>query len=143
MDEFTGINPNSQHQLWGRWTFVVMASSIQPSQQEVLHNARKYFRMAFPAAWGRYRCDVQVTPMAALYAIIAELEGPDVRDLAFVERIKIDFEDKFVKRGFGPSASLARFEVSLLAGDAQDGKPPAQLLVMPRMAPGVKMLPKQ
>lgn len=68
---------------------------------------------------------------AAPYGITLEIEGPAVHDVALREYVKKDFTEKFVGQGFGVGARLVGFEAGLLAGDAQDGKPPAQFLVVP------------
>ncbi|MGH7184698.1 MAG: hypothetical protein ACREIB_00235 [Pseudomonadota bacterium] len=125
------IDPNSQHQLWSRWIFGVEASLAKlPPVKECADNARRYFAKGFQSTVGRVRCDQQGT----YYCFIVEIEGPPGHDLEYVESVKRNFVERFMAQGFGPSARLVRFEVGILAGDQQDGKPPDQMLVMPGLA---------
>lgn len=125
---FGTMDPNSQHQRWSRWVFGIEANPTKcPDHLVVVDNARRYFRKAFKTV-GRVRCDRQGT----YYCLIVEIEGPPAHDPGFVDALKRDFAERFLAAGFGASARLTRFEVALLAGDAEDGRPPDQMLVMPR-----------
>lgn len=127
-EAYQGMDPNSQHQLWSSWVFGIQASPTKrPDVREVVDNARRYFTTVFHSTTGRVRCDEQ----GGYYVVIIEIERPPAHDVTFASRVRDDFRERFVKQGFGPKAQLVRFEVSILAGDQQDGKPPDQLLVMP------------
>jgi hypothetical protein len=121
------MDPNSQHQRWSRWIFGIQATpQKRPAVLEVVDNARRYFTARFHSA-GQVRCDEQ----DGYYCLVLEIEGPDAHDPEVVARVQADFTQRFMAPGFGQGATLVRFTVGLLAGDAEDGRPPAQLLVMP------------
>ena len=135
-----GMDPNSSHQVWSRWTFVfrVRQDMSEVGVKEVTDNARRFFAAGFGSTAGRVRCDAQqiATPTPAQQGtwhvvVTLEIEGPPVHDPDLRTSVKADFREHFVKEGFGPSARFIDFSAGLLAGDVQDGKPPAQLLVMP------------
>lgn len=127
---FGVMDPNSQHQRWSRWIFGIEANPAKcPDHMAVVDNARRYFRKAFKTV-GRVRCDQQGT----YYCLVVEIEGPPAHDPGYVESLKRDFTERFLAAGFGASARLTRFDVALLAGDAEDGTPPDQMLVMPHVA---------
>lgn len=127
---FGGMDPNSTHQLWSRWQFGIKAhASKRPNFVIVAENARVYFKKLFGVV-GRARCDQQDLH----YLVTCEIEGPPAHDPDYVERVKQDFIERFMRQGFGPSARLERFEVMVLAGSKQDGQPADQLLVMPHFS---------
>lgn len=128
---YGGIDPNSQHQLWSRWIFRIDAPvEKRPPVDEVVANARRYVAKLFHSTIGRVRCDQQ----GGRYVLIVEIEGPPAHDPAYVARVIEDVRTRFVAQGFGPRARLTDTVVGILAGDTQDGQPPAQLIVMPRLA---------
>lgn len=132
------------------------------SETEIADNARRFFSKGFFnvnfGTCGRVRCDrfVHLSSSATVeygkgafgrfeqprsvmpeykrvcYGLVLEIEGPPAHDPGLVEKVRQQFADVFVAQGFGHGARLTRFEVGVLAGDQQDGKPPDQLLVMPR-----------
>ena len=122
------MDPNSQHQMWSRWVFGVLASTKHPDRLVCVDNFRRWCRMGFQSSVGRARCDLR----RAYYRFVLEIEGPPVHDPAFVESVRQQFVERFMAPGFGPGARLLRFRTKLLAGDRQDGTPPDQLLVMPQ-----------
>jgi hypothetical protein len=123
------MDPNSQHQIWSRWIFGVDASPTKlPTVDECIDNLRRFFKAGFKSV-GRVRCDQQGT----YYSIVVEVEGPPVHDPEYVLSVRQNFVDNLMLKGFGPSAQLKTFEAGLLAGDAEDGKPPTQMLVMPQL----------
>lgn len=124
------LDPNSQHQMWSRWIFGVKVdgpAQRRPLVQEVVDNARKYFAVGFQSTVGRVRCDEQ----DGYYVIVLEIEGVPAHDPDLRRRVQVDFEQRFMRPGFGSTAVLSRFTCGILAGDCQDGTPPTQLLVMP------------
>ena len=133
---FGAIDPNSEHQLWSRWTFGVEASPAKlPDVDECADNARRYFAKGFRSTIGRVRCDRQGT----YYVFVVEIEGPPGHDPDYADAVKRDFTERFMAQGFGPGARLVRFVVGVLAGDQQDGRPPEQLLVMPGLASAARL----
>lgn len=127
-----GVDPNSQHQLWSRWIFGVASGKADDAPgvplQLIIDNARRFFRQGFKTTIGQVRCDKQ----GSYYTLIVEVEGPTAHDPQYRYHVKEEFEHRFMRPGFGPRATLRVFEVGILCGDQQDGKPPDQLLVMPR-----------
>jgi len=140
------IDPNSQHQMWSRWIFGIHADAIaagaaaasfgkRPSVREVVDNARSYFAKLFHSTVGRVRCDEE----RGYYVLTLEIEGVPAHDLDLRVHVERDFCRRFMTPGFGPTATLSRYVVGVLAGDCQDGKPPIQLLVMPWLDASAKL----
>jgi hypothetical protein len=138
---FGTMDPNSQHQRWSRWVFGIEASPRKlPSRLSVLDNARRYFAAGFQSTAGRVKCQLLRTPLdvkfarrATYYLLSIDIEGPPAHDPAYQKSVRQDFAKKFVAGGFGFSARLVKFEVQILAGDQQDGRPADQLLVLPTL----------
>ena len=128
---FGTMDPNSQHQIWSRWIFGVEANPQKlPKARVCAENARTYFAKLFRSTVGRVRCDAQGT----YYCFVAEMEGPPAHDPAYARSVRRGFRSRFMAQGFGAGARLVRFDVAVLAGDTQDGKPPEQMLVMPPLS---------
>jgi hypothetical protein len=128
-----GLNPNSEHQRWSRWVWLVRADRKRPTKAEVIDNLRRWCRAGFKTTVGRVRCDVVVNGQGTFYRMAAEIEGPVAHDTEYRQAVFHDFRVKMVEGGFGYGAGLVRQDVTLLAGDAEDGKPRTQLLVMPSL----------
>lgn len=125
------LDPNTQHQLWSRWDALIVSPepTRRPPLNEVVENARCYVALAFKSRMGRVRGEQS----GARYRLVVEIEGPPAHDPGYVGAWRRDFLRRFVRQGFGPSADLVRLEVSILAGDAQDGSPPSQVIVLPHL----------
>lgn len=138
------IDPNSQHQMWSRWSFLVQPNGvIEPLVKEVSYNAGKYFIKLFGSSVGRCRCEVaRGIRLPTRYRVIIEIEGPPAHDSEFQARVKADFTQRFMRPGFGVDAQLVDYEVAILAGDRQEGKPPDQMLVMPKAILMTDVLPR-
>ncbi|MEO8481091.1 MAG: hypothetical protein ABI634_02705 [Acidobacteriota bacterium] len=122
------MNPNSTHQRWSAWTFVVQArADKRPARLEVVDNARRFFRAGFKSTVGR----LQVEVTGSRYVIAVQIEGPPCHDPAYRLHVAGEVRERFVRPGFGPGARLVQMDVRLLAGTAEDGQPAAQLLVLP------------
>jgi hypothetical protein len=119
------LDPNSQHQLWSRWTFTVWDNGKHPPYKEVRQNAAAWLRKGFGSV-GHAHVDEKVST----WVIIAEVEGAPAHDPDFVKSVERQFQKHFVEKGWGPLA-ISTVEVRILAGDTQTGKPPDQLIVMP------------
>ena len=63
------------------------------------------------------------------YILMAEVEGPPVHDPEYVLSIRRQFR-AFVDRHWSARVPF-KMDTALLAGDAEDGRPPAQLIVLP------------
>lgn len=124
-------DPNSQHQMWGRWVFLVRADRKIPSEREARVNFIRWCAAGFKTTVGRARCDRRAGRAGIYYRFAIEVEGPPVHDPEYRAAVRRQFEDRFLFPGFGPGATLVRFEAGVLAGDTQDGRPPEQMIVMP------------
>lgn len=125
------MNPNSAHQRWSQWTFAIRATPRRlPGHDEVLDAARRFFRMLFRTTAGQVRIEIR----GRIYTVQIQVEGPDAHDPQVREQVRTQFFSDFVHKGFGPGASLIEMEVRLLAGSAEDGRPRAQLLVLPPLS---------
>jgi hypothetical protein len=127
------VDPNSTHQRWSRWVATVRAHRTRrPTLEDVRLNWTRYVRRLFRTTVGRIRVEV----LDDRYRLVAELEGPPVHDPAYVAWVRRELAGAFVAKGFGPGAVLEDLETALLAGSAEDGRPAAQLLVLPRLTIG-------
>lgn len=122
------MDPNSQHQIWSNWVFTVFIGSnrLMPLplfRQEV----RRWLRHTFRTSMGKLR----VTQIGRwTLRIECHVEGIPAHDPGLVAFVREQFQRNFVAKGFGPLAS-STVTVTVIAGDQQDGKPRAQLLVLP------------
>lgn len=126
----TDMNPNSQHQIWSQWEFVIQADIKRPAYDECKENFRKWVEMGFKTKMGRGK--ILMWPNGK-YHFVVQIEGPPAHDPEYRESVKANFAEHFVTRGFGSGAVLEQFEVGILAGDSEDGKPPSQLIVIPKL----------
>jgi hypothetical protein len=125
--DYGKMDVNSQHQIWSRWTFVVVADKRKmPSMLECRENARKFFREGFGSI-GRAKID----QYDQTYVFVVEVEGPPAHDPEYRKSVARQFKKNFINRGFGYSARLQDMEVRILSGDKQDGKPADQMIVLP------------
>lgn len=131
MDEkpYGPIDPNSQHQLWSRWTFVFWDTGKHPTIAEVKENAAKWMRMGFGSV-GRGRV-TQFTNVFGMqqWTIEAEVEGVPAHDPQYKEHVRAEFKKNFLEKGWGLMAAFVDMKVAVLAGDIQDGSPPSQMVV--------------
>ena len=118
------MDPNSANQLWSRWTFSVYSDRTVPAQ-DLRENADRWLRQGFGSC-GRFRLRFRRN---GAVMIEADVEGVPAHDPGYVASVRMAFA-RFVEQGWGPVAQ-AQTEVQLLAGDAQDGRPRSQLVVMP------------
>lgn len=130
--------PNTQHQTWGRWTFVVHASPplfCRPSLEEVRANCARFF--ALLARGGAALLNVEEvalpkTPGVVRYVITLRWDNRQALDPVFQAEVGKRV-GKFFYDGLGPTATVHLKPVAIEAGDAEDGKPPAQLLIVPHL----------
>lgn len=124
------MDPNSEHQRWSRWIFLVEADPGKlPLVKECRENALRFFAQGFNSTSGR----VKVEQYGLKYRFTVEIEGPPVHDPDYRISVKREFVHKFMYNGFGNGARLMRFETHLLAGGREDGTPPDQFLVLPQL----------
>lgn len=124
-----GMDPNTQHQRWSRWTVALEALPGRPlpSVQEITDNARRFYKTLFASSIGRVRADIR----GRFVEIVTEIEGPAAHDPDLRAHAILQIREHFIRKGFGHADCAVT--VGVLAGDCQDGKPPAQLIVMPNI----------
>ena len=121
------MDPNSQHQLWSSWTFIIHEPYGKHVPFNLVElNAANWLRKGFGSV-GRARVTERVTH----YVIEAQIEGVPAHDPDYVKSVERGFT-KFIEQGWGPLA-VGSVNVQILAGDQQDGKPRSQLVVMPHV----------
>jgi hypothetical protein len=123
------MNPNSQHQLWSRWTARVTPDPDRalPPYDVVKDNCARFYRKAFGAATELNLTGSNVP--GACWTIDCRTEGHPAHDPDYV-RFMVGNLRHFLESGFGPHAAVA-FEVKFEAGDRQDGRPADQLIIGP------------
>lgn len=128
------MNPNSQHQIWSRWQFTIHPGGRRPDFKTVEYNFRRWLQATFQTEVGQARLFHRVVRTNGLsyeyYAGEAYVEGIPAHDPVLVMRVRQNFLRNFVHTGFGPLAT-SDVTATIVAGDKQDGKPAAQLVVMP------------
>lgn len=117
------MQPNSQHQLWSRWRFVVHSTKPVP-YREVVENAMRWLRQGFGSV-GQAR----ITERVLTWEIECIVEGVPSHDPGYVAHVRRKFRG-FVVAGWGVAA-VDSVSVKVLAGDVQDGRPRSQLVAMP------------
>lgn len=121
------MNPNSDHQIWSAWTFSVHEAGRHVPRADVELNVARWLRAGFGSVG-----EVRVRPMPYGWRIEALVEGAPAHDTAYVESVRLQFQQRFVAQGWGPLAS-GSVTVKVMAGDVQDGKPPAQVVIVPQL----------
>lgn len=137
-----GMDPNSRNQVWSHWTFTVRAHRhrVDPlSVERVKVNVARFVRHGFGTA-GEMRLSVGRRGTDSTWRFEVRCEGAPVQDPQFRDHVRASFE-KFMRAGFGASFLRMDMEASLLAGDAQDGTPPAQLIVLESLIPAGTVVP--
>lgn len=117
------LDPNSDHQVWSRWTFKVRGRRAPFAEVEL--NALRWLRLMFGSV-GQGRVEESAN---GLIEIVAEVEGVPAHDPGYVAHVRRKFR-AFVVAGWGVAA-VDSVSVKVLAGDVQDGRPRSQLVVMP------------
>lgn len=118
-------NPNTQHQLWSKWVFTVAEGGQHPPFAVVRDNFARWARLGFGSVG-----QVKVEETLRGYTMTLIVEGAPAHDPAYVSSVDRAFDRDFVTKGFGRFA-LGAVSARVLAGDQQDGRPRAQMLVLP------------
>lgn len=132
---FGPIDPNSQHQMWSHWTFIVYEGGQHAPYEDVKLNAARWLRAKFGSV-ARARVEEKLLVQRGIsqkyYVIEAQVEGVPAHDPQLVAAVRQSFAKDFVFKGWGPLAT-SDVKVRVMAGDEQDGKPRKQLVVLPRV----------
>jgi hypothetical protein len=124
----THFDPNSQHQTWSLWTFVVKPGVILDRPfREVKYNFTHFARKAFGTA-----TELKLEWDGSHYHFKARTEGHPAHDPNFVKYYRENFT-KFFVNGFGIGTTVT-LDVKLEAGSRQDGSAPEQLLMLPNIS---------
>jgi hypothetical protein len=146
------MDPNSQHQIWSLWTWTVtpplekrttlLQFGKSPRKRKILTRPRNFEEIKVNCArFGRKafgstgQMNVQHWSNGQ-YIVKVRTEGHPVHDPAFVTWMNGNWE-KFFISGFGKGTQV-KLETKLEAGDAQDGKPRDQLIIVPPFHIGVE-----
>lgn len=122
-----GMDPNSRHQLWSRWTFKIWGKPIPIG--EVRTNVARWLKTGFGSA-GQARISESLENGRVAVVIEADIEGVPAHDPSYVRQVRKALRG-FVEKGWGVTA-YSTVDVKIMAGDQQDGKPADQLIVLPQ-----------
>jgi hypothetical protein len=115
--------------LWARWTFTIHDAGRLVSRAEIELNAARWLKKGFGTAG---QCRVTRTLDGWLIEALIEVgQGRPVYDPEYLASVKNAFA-RFVEKGFGMMA-WGDVRVRVMAGDTQNGKPRAQMIVMPTL----------
>lgn len=130
------MDPNSQHQLWSRWTVIVTPPKNRTRWGGF--DARLWaatVRRLFRTTAGEVKLDTRGGGMFSLrprqYVACARLEGVPAHDPDYRKALEAELL-RFFGRGFG-NGTTVHVDVHIEAGDRQDGKPPSQLVMLPTL----------
>jgi hypothetical protein len=119
------MNPNSQNQMWSKWTFTVTQSKPTQVPFEVAKaNLAKFGRRKFGSA-----SQMHITQEGLHWTVEVRTEGHPVHDPEFVSHMEQDWR-AFLWLGFGLQSDIT-CSVKLEAGSRQDGTPADQLIILP------------
>jgi len=148
------MNPNSQHQLWSLWVWTVTpprqklektaqlfafgGKKVKAKQtksrnfEEVKTNCLRFGRKAFGSTG-----QMNISHWSnGQYIVKVRTEGHPVHDPNYVRWMNSNWQ-KFFTEGFG-KGTTSTLETKLEAGDAQNGKPRDQLIILPPFHIGVE-----
>lgn len=133
------VEPNSQHQLWSKWV-VRFPLTKTVDRQWLIDNTRRFAKLLFRSSVGEVKVDFLAKAKSTQVRLQVVLEGPPAHDPAYRLFAENQFRANFVEKGFGPlAASCMTIDTAILAGDTQDGKPPAQVIVLPQIISNVHL----
>ena len=134
------MNPNSAHQNWSEWVFVVEAAGPQPRLEAVTLPMGRFFTSVFGST-GRVKIEQAVNAVRrrTTWTITAQVEGESLYQAGWRARVKASFIGA-AKRRFGACA-LTSMDVRLLAGQTEDARPSTQWLILPAIEIPAHLLP--
>ncbi len=119
------MNPNSQHQLWTMWEYSVIPDPPRhPSFAQVQANCVRFARLAFGSAG-----QIRIVQQRRAWHVKVLAEGLPGHDPAFADWMHAQWL-RFFQNGFGAACRVTH-SVKVMAGDAQNGLPPEQMLIVP------------
>lgn len=133
------MDPNSSHQTWGQWTFTLQVRGRPVDGlffETVRLQSAGFFRRLFGSA-GQMRLDARLltvtAPRVSEWVVSVQAEGRPIMDPGYRAAVQ-GAVGAFFDRGFNQPTHL-HMEASLLAGKPEDGRPAAQWLMLPAIAP--------
>jgi hypothetical protein len=140
------MNPNSANQLWSLWTTIIGVPFHQTHagdefQNEMRSATARVFRKLFGSAT-ELRITRVFMPGLTQFKVECRTEGFPAPDGVFRKR-RMDAIAEFFGKNLQRYGRVdVRVDVRVEAGDAGDGKPPAQLILGPPVAllPRARML---
>ena len=122
------MDPNSSHQQWSEWRFVVRGGTVCPPAL-MEHNAARLMRKIFgTAARMRVECKYAATRGEA-WILTIQAEAANCLDLMYRAHLRAAVE-RYIRAGLGVSTTVT-LDVMLLAGNPETGKAPTQWLALP------------
>lgn len=118
------MNPNSAHQLWSKWIWVVAAVK-HPKFEEVKLNCARFARKVFGNATAM-KIDQKADNTWTISLLTEGHPVHDPRYLAYLKSIWV----RFLKNGFGEASKII-VDVKLTAGSRQDGSIAEQMIIIP------------
>lgn len=135
------MDPNTQHQIWFKWTATITRPMIQAHLQRwhqgLVQTEWATFLKKMAGSVGAARVTHRISDVGSpgkpksIWTLEGLIEGTPLHDPGKeAEGVKLITE--WARRGFGASADIA-VECVYRAGDLQDGKAPEQLLIVPHI----------
>lgn len=125
------MNPNSQNQLWSKWVFTVTPGDRRRADlpfAEMKKNCARFGRDMFKSS-SEMKIDRSQDDKGTFWTVSVITEGHPVHDPEYVTRMAATWA-KFFRAGFG-AGTHTHCDAKLLAGDAQNGAPRDQLIILP------------
>jgi hypothetical protein len=124
------MNPNSQNQMWSKWTMTVTPGVVRNRPFEnVRENIARFMRKGFGSG-----SEMRLTRNGQNYVVEVRTEGHPAHDPGYVSYMTTNIHTFFVA-GFG-LGTVCKTEVKVEAGSMQDGKPAEQLMMLPPLTLG-------
>lgn len=128
-DPWVGMDPNTQHQEWARWVYVVTTRATRTAK-DTRRVLAPVARQVFGAA-AEMSIDVVIFADGAIWTIQVQAEHTDCQTPG-----RVTERHRRMLAAIGAHWTDARVQVSaprLLAGRCADGSPASQLIVAPTL----------
>lgn len=122
------MNPNSTHQLWSKWMWLVRPGRKTVLPFEPVKAAIARFTKAHFGSAGQMR----ITERLDCYYIELLIEGKPAHDPEYIVHTAFVFEN-FFSAHFGAGTRTTLSGPRLMSGSRQDGTPPDQLIILPSL----------
>jgi hypothetical protein len=133
------VDCNSQHQLWTLWTYTLRPSPrCHPSFEDVRENCARFGVKAFGMTAAMRVRGVSRPQDRDNWEIEVLAEGVPGHDPRYAEWMHRQWM-RFFRSGFGSSCQVAA-DVCVMAGDRQDGMRPDQMIIVPTIPLGQKVM---